>query len=45
LRKIIEKAYEFNAQIDILLIDLKQAFDSINRHKMIEILQLEMNNQ
>jgi len=41
LIKIIEKAHEYTVQIDILLIDLKQAFDISCRHKTIEILQLQ----
>jgi len=41
LIKIIEKEYEYTLQIDILLIDIKQAFDISPRHKMIETLQLQ----
>jgi hypothetical protein len=39
LRQIIEKAFEYNTQIGIWLIDFRQAFDSIYRYKMIKILQ------
>jgi len=42
LRQILEEANEYNIQIDILFIDLKQAFDSIYRHGMIKILQLQV---
>ena len=37
LRQIIEKAYE----MDTLIIDFKQAFDTIYKHKMLKILKLE----
>jgi len=37
LRQIIDKVYECNTQIVIWLIDFMQAFDSIYRHKMINI--------
>jgi hypothetical protein len=40
-KQITEKAYEYNTQTDILSIDFKHAFDSIYRHKMIKILQLQ----
>jgi len=39
LRQIIEKAYKI--QMDILFVDFKQAFDTIYRNKMINILQLQ----
>ena len=41
LRQIIEKAYEYKIQMDILCIDFKQALDTIYRNKMIKILQLQ----
>jgi len=41
LRQVADKAYGYNIQIDILFVDFKQAFDSINRHRMIIILQLQ----
>ena len=40
MRQTAAKAYGYNIQIDILFVDFKQAFDSINRHRMI-ILQLQ----
>ena len=40
-RQITEKACEYNTQTDILYTDFKHAFDSIYRHKMIKILQLQ----
>ena len=41
MRQVADKAYGYNIQIDILFVDFKQAFDSINRHRMIIILQLQ----
>jgi hypothetical protein len=41
LRRITEKACEYNTQTDILSIVFKHAFDSIYRHKMIKILHLQ----
>jgi hypothetical protein len=40
-RQILELANEYNIQIDILFIDLKQVFDIIYSHGMIKILQLQ----
>jgi hypothetical protein len=39
LRQIIEKTYEFNADIHQLFIDYKQAYDSINRQQMYKIMK------
>jgi hypothetical protein len=41
LIKIVEKGCEYNIQICIIFIDIKQMFDSVHRHKVIEILQLK----
>ena len=41
MRQIAEKAYGYNIQIDILFVDFKQAFDSINIRRMIIILHLQ----
>jgi hypothetical protein len=39
MRQIIEKTYEYNIQANILIVDFKQAFDSIYRSKMLKILK------
>jgi hypothetical protein len=39
MRQILEKCYEYNIEMHILFIDLKQAFDSVDRQKIIQILQ------
>lgn len=39
LRQIIEKAYECNKNLHVLLVDFKQVFDSIIWIKIYEILQ------
>jgi len=39
LRQLTEKIYEYHNQIDTLLIDFRQAYYSIYRHKMIKTLQ------
>jgi sorting nexin-29 len=39
LRIILEKAYEYNVDIHQLYVDYKQAYDSINRAQLIEIMK------
>jgi hypothetical protein len=39
MRQIIEKNYEYGVDMHILFVDYKQAFDSINRKKMIQALE------
>jgi sorting nexin-29 len=39
LRMILEKSYEYNMDIHQLYIDHKQAYDSINRDQLIEIIK------
>jgi hypothetical protein len=41
LIKIVEKGCEYNIQFCTLCIDFKQTFNSVHRHKLIEILQLK----
>jgi sorting nexin-29 len=38
-RQILENYYEYNTEIHVLFIDFKQAFDSVDRQKTIQILQ------
>jgi hypothetical protein len=39
MRQILEKCYEYNIGIHVLYIDFKQAFDSVDGQKTIQILQ------
>lgn len=39
ITQVIEKAYEHNIELHILFIDFKQAFDSINRCKLLEEME------
>jgi hypothetical protein len=39
LRMILEKACEYNVDIHQLYIDYKQAYDSINRAQLVEIMK------
>jgi sorting nexin-29 len=39
LRMILEKSYEYNVNIHQLYIDYKQAYNSINRDQLIEIIK------
>jgi hypothetical protein len=39
LRMILEKSYEYNVDIHQLYIDSKQAYGSINRDQLIEIIK------
>jgi sorting nexin-29 len=38
VRQILDKCYEYDVDIHVLLIDFKQAYDSIYRNKLMEIL-------
>jgi hypothetical protein len=38
LRKILEKSYDYNVDINQLYTDYKQACDSINRYQLAEIM-------
>jgi hypothetical protein len=40
LRQIQEKAYEYNIQLHNLFLDFKQAFDSVNRDRMLKDLMI-----
>jgi len=40
LRQIMEKGYEYKIELNELLIDFRQAFDTVYRSKMIETLKL-----
>jgi len=39
MQQILEKYYEYNIEMHILFIDFKQAFDSVDRQKIIQTLQ------
>jgi len=39
MRQILEKCYEYNIEMHVLFIDFKQAFDSVDTQKIIQILQ------
>ena len=39
MRQILEKCYECNIEMHVLFIDFKPAFDSVDRQKIIQILQ------
>jgi len=39
MRQILEKCYEYNTEMHVLFIDFKQAFDSVDTQKIIQILQ------
>jgi hypothetical protein len=39
MRQILEKCYEYNIEMRVLLVNFKQAFDSVDRQKTIQILQ------
>jgi len=45
-RQILENYYEYNTEIHVLFIEFKQAFDSVDRQKTIQIIQeLRMPNK
>jgi hypothetical protein len=39
MRQIVGKCYEYNIEMHVLFIDIKQAFDSVDRQINIQILQ------
>jgi hypothetical protein len=39
LRKILKKSYDYNVDVNQLYTDYKQAYDSINRYQLAEIMQ------
>jgi hypothetical protein len=39
MRQILEKCYEYNIEMHVLFIDFKQAFDSVDRQKTMQILR------
>ena len=39
MRQILQKCYEYNIEMHVLFIDFKQAFDSVDTQKIIQILQ------
>jgi len=39
MRQILEKCYKYDIEMHVLFIDFKQAFDSVDRQKIIQILQ------
>ena len=46
MRQILEKCYEYNIELRVLFIDFQQAFHSVDRQRIIQILQdLRMPNK
>ena len=39
LRQVMEKCFEFNTDLHILFVDYKQAFDSVNRVELLNIME------
>jgi ribosomal protein L22 len=39
MKQILKKCYEYNIEMHVLFIDFKQAFDSVDRQKTMQILQ------
>lgn len=39
IKQVVEKAFEYKVQIEMLFIDFQQAFDTIRREQLMKVLQ------
>jgi hypothetical protein len=39
IREMIEKSYEYGIELHMLFVDFRQAFDSVNRRRLYEVME------